>query len=117
MAKLSNDLVKAGKFDQYKQVFGVDLPLAQCALNNITPEQKEEFESSCDKNCKVESSKRKLLSYSNSIFINLVSIFLFNSGFSFDRSPSRLRKYPKKMNRGRTNSGHILFVLLKLLTI
>lgn len=79
MAALANDLVEEGNFSQYKQVYGIDVPLAQCALKNITKVQIKEFERSCAKNCNVQSAKKKLLSYSNSIFIDLVRFFLNQS--------------------------------------
>lgn len=73
MATLSAELVTALKFEAYKQIFGIDLPLSQCVFANIKKEQKQKFKDNCNKTCNVEFVKNQFFFYSNAVLVNVVS--------------------------------------------
>lgn len=76
MALRANEIVEAGNFPKYKEEFGIDLPLAQCAFKKITKTQQTQLKKKCVKSCRVDLAKQNILFYSNAIFINLVSRIL-----------------------------------------
>lgn len=71
----ATDLIKQKKFAEFKEVFGTDLPLAHCALKNLSDSEKQVIQKGCAKpvHCHVGPAQKNVLMYSNLIYINLVS--------------------------------------------
>lgn len=72
---LSSELINAQNYLAFQQIFGIDLPLAQCDIKKLNDTEIEKLQKVCAKalSCNAENAKKNIFFYSNTLYSLVVS--------------------------------------------